>query len=263
MTKNQYDFEGKVVIVTGAGSGIGQEVAREFLDNGAKVVLVGRSLEKLQSTVKGYKDSSYLILSKDIVTKTWAKETVDATIKKFGRLDVVIANAGTFEGAPIEEMTYEQWQKVMDVNLNSNFFLAKAIYPELKKTKGNFIVTSSASGLRGDWEQYAYNASKHGVSGLVRCLALDWGKDGIRVNAVCPALTKTPMTAGMIDDKDKDYKEKAKPFINRIALRYIGYPKDIAPAYLFLASEDASYITGVLLPVDGGTTASTGQAHIE
>lgn len=263
MTKNKYDFEDKVVLITGSGSGIGQEVAREFLENGAKVVLVGRRLEKLRETVEGYPPSDYLLFAKDIATKTWAEQTVKAALKKFGKIDIVVANAGTFEGAPIEEMTYEQWKKVMDINLNSNFFLAQAVYPELKKNKGNFIVTSSASGLGGDWEQYAYNASKFGVNGLVKCLALDWGKDGIRVNAVCPALTLTPLTKGMLDENEPDYKEKAKPYLNRVALGYIGTPKDIAPAYLFLASDDARYITGVLLPVDGGTTASNGQAHVE
>lgn len=263
MTFNKYNFKHKVVLVTGSGTGIGAEIAKVFLDNGAFVALVGRRLEKLEETVKGYDSSNYLLLSKDISISSSSQEIVDAILKRFGHLDVVISNAGVFVGAPIEEMTIQQWNKVMDVNLNANFYLAKAIYPELKKTKGNFIVTSSVSGIRGDWKQYAYNASKHGVTGLVRCLALDWGKDGIRVNAVAPAFTETPMTAGIAKESDPNYQEEIKPLINRIALKRVGQPKDIAPSYLFLASEDASYITGVILPVDGGTSASTGQAHFE
>lgn len=114
--------------------------------------------------------------------------------------------------------------------------------------------------MNGDWKQAAYNATKHAISGFVRSLALDWGEFGIRVNAVAPAYTKTEMT-GYLEDS-ADYEKNVEPFVNRTALGRIGYPDDIAPSVLFLASADASYITGVILPVDGGTSASTGQPNI-
>lgn len=152
--------------------------------------------------------------------------------------------------------------QMRSVNIDSFFYLAKEVFPALKRTKGVFIATSSVSGLNGDWKQAAYNATKHAVSGFVRSLALDWGAYGIRVNAVAPAFTETEMTSFIGETTSTEYKEKIELFINRVALGRIGYPDDIAPAVLFLASADASYITGVILPVDGGTSSSTGQPHI-
>ena len=119
------------------------------------------------------------------------------------------------------------------------------------------VAITSVSGLRGDWRQAAYNATKHAVTGFVRSLALDWGERGVRVNAVAPAFTLTEMTAGLASTP-----QQLAPFVDRIALGRPGLPEDVAPAVLFLASEDAAYVTGAVLTVDGGTSASTGQPHV-
>lgn len=263
MTKNHYDYQGKVVLVTGAGSGIGSAAAKAFLDNQATVVLVGRRLNKLEETVKGYPEKTYLLISEDLSAKDGPGKVIDAIESRFHRLDAVISNAGVFFPGSLEAFPEDQWEKTFAINLDANYRLAKAAFPLLKASKGAFVATSSVSGIGGDWGQAAYNASKFGLDGLIQCLALDWGKYGIRVNAVAPSLTETEMTAHVIQESDKDFALKEKPFLNRLGIQRIGKPEDIAPAFLFLASDDAKYITGVILPVDGGTSASNGQAHLQ
>lgn len=137
-------------------------------------------------------------------------------------------------------------------------FLTQAVLPELAKTGGNVVAVGSVSGLRGDWGQAAYNATKAAVMNFIQSIALDWGSRGVRLNSVAPAFTFTEATAGVGRDE-----ATLRPFVNRIALGRPGEPTDIAPAVLFLASEDADYITGTTLAVDGGTTASTGQPHTD
>lgn len=259
ITKNKYDFEGKTVLVTGGGSGIGRSIAQAFLQNGANVIVTGRRKQKLEETVSGYPAEKTLAISNDISRPDSAQKIVSEIIKKFGRLDVVIHNAGQLFTGELQDLPDESWVQMRSVNVDSFFYLAKAVFPELKKTKGSIVATSSVSGLKGDWKQAGYNATKHAISGFVRSLALDWGEYGIRVNAVAPAYTKTAMTG--YGDSGAEDAEFLKPFINRTALGRIGHPNDIAPAVLFLASPDAGYITGVILPVDGGTSASTGQPN--
>lgn len=155
------------------------------------------------------------------------------------------------------DLDKKQWEQLRAINIDSFFYLAQAAFPALQKVGGTLIATSSVSGLNGDWKQAAYNATKHAVNGFVRSLALDWGEKGVRVNAIAPAFTITDMTANVAKTP-----EQLAPFINRIPLGRPGLPEDIAPAVLFLASPDAAYITGVVLPIDGGTSASTGQPHV-
>jgi meso-butanediol dehydrogenase / (S,S)-butanediol dehydrogenase / diacetyl reductase len=142
-------------------------------------------------------------------------------------------------------------------NIDAFFHLAQAALPVLADTGGTLIAVSSVSGIGGDWQQAAYNATKHAITGFVRSLALDWGGRGVRVNAVAPAFTVTDVTADLAA-----IPEMLAQFVNRIALGRPGQPEDIAPAVLFLASPDAAYITGTVLTVDGGTSASTGQPHL-
>lgn len=258
MTSNKYDFANQVVLVTGASSGIGRAIAQAFLDNQAKVAVVGRRLKGLQSTLAGYPEANTLALCLDLSIPENAAIAIQKTLAYFGRLDVLISNAGIYAGGPLQEMSRTAWEKMRLVNVDAFFYLAKAAYPALKQTKGKIVATSSVSGSFGDWGQAAYNATKHAINGFVKSLALDWGKDGIRVNAVAPAFTKTEMTANIGRNA-----EELKPFIKRIALGRPGHPTDIAPAVLFLASADAGYITGSILNVDGGTSASSGQPHLE
>lgn len=257
MTKNSYPFGQKTVLVTGGGSGMGRAIARAFLENHAAVAVVGRRLNALQETLASYPKERTLAIAKDIAEPQAAAEIVAEVLERFGRLDVVVSNAGVFAGGNLTELDQKRWEQLRSVNIDALFYLAKAAFPALQKAGGTLIATSSVSGLGGDWKQAAYNATKHAVSGFVRSLALDWGGKGVRVNAVAPAFTVTDMTADVAGSP-----EKLAPFLNRIPLGRPGYPEDIAPAVLFLASPDAAYITGVVLPVDGGTSASTGQPHV-
>lgn len=258
MTKNKYDLKDKVVLLTGGGSGIGRAIAHAFLENGAKVTVVGRHNNNLQETIEGYPESHAFKIVKDISKPEAAQEIIRDVKNKFGRIDVVVSDAAAYANGPINKITDSQWANLRQTNIDAFFYLAKASYEALKKTQGTLIAISSVSGFKGDWNQVIYNASKHAINGFVRSLALDWGQDHIRVNAVAPAFTITSMTENLAKTK-----EQIKPFTNRIALGRPGKPNDIAPAVLFLASEDASYITGTILTVDGGTSASTGQPHIE
>lgn len=258
-TVNTYAVAEKVVVVTGAGSGIGRAIARAFLANGATVVVTGRRREPLEETVEAADDGRALVVPGDVARRDDVDALVATVLEKLGRIDIVVSNAGVHDGGgDITELTEENWALLRGVNIDGFVHLAQATLPELVRSGGNFVAVSSVSGIAGDWGQAAYNASKHAMTGFVRSLALDYGGRGVRINAVLPAFTLTDMTSGMAKDE-----EALAPFVNRIALGRPGEPDDIAPAVLFLASDDARYITGALLAVDGGTSASTGQPHVE
>ena len=257
-TANRYPFDGKTVIVTGGGSGIGRAIARAFLDNGANVAITGRRVEALHETLQGHPADRVLAVPGDISKPDTARELVAAVKERFEHIDVVVSNAAGYAAGDITELDTSDWEQLRATNIDALFYLAQAVLPELVASHGNLVATASVSGMFGDWGQAAYNATKHAVVGFVRSLALDYGGRGVRVNAVAPAFTLTEMTAGV--DKSP---ENLAPFINRIALGRSGVPDDIAPTVLFLASPDARYITGSVLVVDGGTSASSGQPHAD
>ena len=256
MTGNRYAFDGKVVLVTGGGSGIGQAVARAFLDNGAKVAVVGRRKEKLDETLGDRADRG-LAIAADIADPDQARQLVDDVVAHFGRLDVFVNNAAAYIPKSFLDLTDDDWGSLQRTNVDAFFHLAQKALPELQKTGGNVVVVGSVSGLRGDWGQSGYNATKALQMNLVQSLALDFGPTGVRLNAVAPSFTMTEATAGATDDATI-----VDAAVNRVALGRLAQPDDIAPAVLFLASDDARYVTGTFLAVDGGTTASTGQAHM-
>lgn len=257
LTHNRYDFAGKVVLVTGGGSGIGQAIARAFLDNGAKVAVVGRRPEKLAETLGDADRSTALALPADVADPAAARRVVADVVAHFGRLDVFVNNAARYLSGPFAEMTDEQWDDLRRTNVDAFVHLARAALPELERTGGNVVAVGSVSGMRGDWGQSGYNATKALVMNFVQSLALDYGGRGVRLNTVAPSFTRSGAAEGMGDDP-----ERLAPFVNRIALGRPAVPADIAPAVLFLASADAAYVTGATLAVDGGTTASTGQPHL-
>ena len=258
MTHNTYDFTDKVVLVTGGGSGIGRAIVRAFLDNGAIVAAVGRRADKLEETFEGYDDARVLAIRADVSDRGAAAEVIETVTGKFGRLDVFVNNAAKYAPQEFTDLAADEWDAFRSTNIDAFVFLTQAALPELEKTGGNVVAVGSVSGLRGDWGQAAYNATKAAVMNFVQSLALDWGARGVRLNSVAPAFTQTEATAGVGTDE-----ESLRPFVNRIALGRPGQPEDIAPAVLFLASADAGYVTGATLTVDGGTTASTGQPHVD
>ena len=247
-------FVGKVVVVTGAGSGIGEATARRFSQEGAAVVLVGDHRRNISKVAKDLPRERTLARVADVSKYAEVEAAVESAVRAFGRLDVMVNNAGIFAGSTVTKTKPAEWQKVMDTNAGGVFNGSRAAMPHLLRRRGCIINTSSVSGLRADWEMSAYNASKGAVSNLTRAMALDYGSRGVRVNAVAPSLTLTEMTKGMVRNK----KLVAK-FMERMPIGRVAQPEDIAAVIAFLASDDARFINGVILPVDGGVTASNGQ----
>jgi meso-butanediol dehydrogenase/(S,S)-butanediol dehydrogenase/diacetyl reductase len=249
-------FKGKVVIVTGAGSGIGAGTARRFLQEGAFVALNGRREHKLQETIAGYDSAKSLIHAGDVSDEEYVKRLVGDTIATFGKLDVLVNNAGFAKFGPFEQTTTQDWRKVMATDLDGVYFGCREALPHLLKTRGSIINLSSASGLGGDWGLSAYNAAKGAVTNFTRALALEYGSRGVRINAVAPSLTSSEATVEL----ENNEAVKAA-FLDRLPIGRAATPADIAGVIAFLASQDAVFVNGVILPVDGGLHASNGQPN--
>lgn len=251
------NLENKVVVITGAGSGIGKASAIRFAQDGFNIVLVGRTLSKLEVVAEEIGQKQCLVIRADMASPSDIDKVIQKTLAAFNRIDVVVNNAGTFIGGPIETFSLDNWNQQLAVNVTGPFLLIKHALPHLEKSQGNVINISSVSGVAGDWGAFAYNASKGALNLMTQGLALDLASKGVRLNAVAPTLTDTDMASFVINSK-----ELLPHFENRIAMARAGKPNDIAGAIAFLASEDAKFITGTILPVDGGLSASNGQAKI-
>jgi len=249
----RYPYEGKTVLVTGGGSGIGRAIARAFLEQGASVAVTGRNVEPLNETVDGFSSDRTAVVVGDMATQDGVTAAVEDVIGRWGRLDVVVANAGFSTAGTVESLDDAAWEQMRSINLDGLIRLARTTLPQLRVSRGNFLAISSVAGFGGDWNQAGYNATKGAVNALVQSMALDVGRDGVRVNAIAPAFTATRLTQPRLDDP-----AFWSVLRDRLALDRPAQPEDIARAALFLASPDAAYITGVVLPVDGGTTASVG-----
>lgn len=247
-------FKDRVVIVTGAGSGIGEATARRFSQEGASVVLAGDTLDKLERVARDLPKERTLVKVADVSSFEQVQALVDATIERFGALHVLFNNAGIAVEGTVTQPPLEDWNRIMAVNAGGVFHGCRAAMPHLVRSKGCIVNTASVSGLGGDWAMGFYNASKGAIVNFTKALALDHGKDGVRVNAVCPSLTFTPMT----EDMKSDGALMAK-FAERIPLGRGAHPSEIAAVVAFLASDDASFVSGVAMPVDGGLMASNGQ----
>jgi meso-butanediol dehydrogenase/(S,S)-butanediol dehydrogenase/diacetyl reductase len=252
--ESMHRFNEKTVLVTGAASGIGLSAARRFLDEGARVVMLDIDAASLEKAAAGLPQDRVLTHAGDTADKATGAAAVKAAVARFGRLDILINNAGVASEGDIMHTSEEDFDRVMAVNVAGYFHMAKAAMPELVKARGSIVMTSSVSGLGGDWEMFAYNTSKGAVSNMVRAMAMDAAKDGVRVNAVNPSLTKTGMTEDMVSDPALVAK-----FRERMPLGAPEDPDGVAAAMAFLASDDARLITGVNLPVDAGLRASNGQ----
>lgn len=243
----------KVAIVTGAGSGMGREEALLLAREGAKVVATDINEAGVQAVVKEIEGAggeaaafSHNVASED----EWVK-VVDGAIQKYGKVDVLVNNAGISHAAGLLETTMEQWNKVIHINLTSVFLGMKHVIPHMQQGKGGSIINiSSIAGLTGSSGAGAYTASKGGVRMLSKAAAVDFGKDNIRVNSVHPGFIETPMSADFVHDD-----RMLKWFLSQTALPRVGQAFEVAAAVLFLASDASAYITGVELPVDGGVTA--------
>jgi meso-butanediol dehydrogenase/(S,S)-butanediol dehydrogenase/diacetyl reductase len=238
-------FEGKIVVITGASTGIGEDTVARIEQEGGKVYAGFRSS-------KPARPSRAIPLQLDVTSETDWKSAIEGVIKEAGRLDVLVNNAGIRESGLAEETTLEQWRRLIDINLTSTFLGCRAAIPAMRKSGGGAIVNvGSITGIRGTESMVAYSASKSGIVSMTSSLALDHAKDNIRVNAVCPAAIRTRMVTDWLSQaKDPEAAEavvRAKHPIGRI-----GRPEEVASVIAFLASEDASFITGLSIPVDGG-----------
>ncbi len=247
-------FKDKTVIVTGAASGIGRGVAERFSREGANVVLCDREADALAKVGQTLPEARTLTQVCDVADFSQVQALVKAAVDRFGGLDVMVNNAGIAADGNALEVSMDDWQQTLAVDLGGVFHGCRAALPELLKRRGSIINTASVSGLAADWDMCAYNAAKGGVVNLTRSLALDFGRQGVRINAVCPSLTRTGMTEDMLEDQ-----ALVDKFMERLPLGRVAEPADIAGVVAFLASDDARFVNGVNLPVDGGVMASNGQ----
>jgi len=247
-------LKGKVAVVTGSGTGIGQAIAAYFAAEGASVT-VNCHERKAQETVDRIKKvgGKFIVVQADVSKPDEVDRLISRTIEKFGRLDILVNNAGIYSAHPAHQTSEEEWDAMIDVNLKGAFLCSKRAIPELLKNeneiiKGRIINIASIAGIVGFKASPAYCASKGGLILLTKQMALDYAPH-ININAICPGVIETPMTSESLKDE-----ETKKDLMASTPARRPGKPEEIASAAVFLASDDADFITGASLVVDGGWT---------
>jgi NAD(P)-dependent dehydrogenase (short-subunit alcohol dehydrogenase family) len=249
-------FAGRGVIVTGGGRGIGQATARAFAAEGADVLVLGRTVADLEDTVAQITadGGQAWLLPCDVTSEAHVEETVTRAASRWDRIDVLINNAGIDDDTPFLEIDRARWRAVVDTNLTGVFLMSQAVGREMAKTGGGVILhTASIDASGGDGPYAAYNSSKAGLLGLSRTMALELAAHGIRSNCVSPGFTHTVMTEKAVGPELMDYLNGS---FARVPMKRLVTTDEIAQAFLFLASDQASAITGIDLRVDGGLTAN-------
>jgi NAD(P)-dependent dehydrogenase (short-subunit alcohol dehydrogenase family) len=244
-------FEGKVALVTGAASGIGRATAERLAEEGARVVCSDVQAEAVRATAKRVEElgSEALALVTDVSDPAAAERSVDETLARFEQLDVLCNIAGILKFSHTHEHSLEDWRRILDVNLTGTFLMCRAALPHLLARQGNIVNMASTAGLAGHPWTAAYSASKGGVLALTYTLAVEYGKQGLRANALCPGSVSTPITEQFALPEGADRK-----LVYRIMpLDKFRGPETVASAVAFLASADAAHINGVALRVDGAT----------
>ena len=245
----------KVAIVTGSSKGIGEGIARVFSHEGAKVVVVCRTEDAGEKMAEelGASEERAIFIKTDVTSSKSIQNMIDTTIKTFGKLDILVNNAGYHLSKNVEETSEQEWEFIINTNLRSTFLCSKYAIPHLRKTKGNIINISSMVGLVGQPNAGAYSATKGGQIAMTKGMALDFAKDGIRVNVICPGWIQTPLVEDWFSQQ-KDPEAAQKYIFGQHPLGRIGTIEECGKAALYLASDDAAFTTGITLNIDGGVT---------
>jgi NAD(P)-dependent dehydrogenase (short-subunit alcohol dehydrogenase family) len=244
---------GKVAVVTGGNAGIGEAIAQTFVREGAAVVITGRRQDELDRVVHEItqRNGKAIAVAGSVTDDRHARAVVNEAIQRFGSLDILINNAGVGEfGRRLHELDDETWARVLDVNLTGVFHMTRAAVPEmLKRGRGSIVNISSIASLVGIPYLPAYAASKGALDALTRAIAIDYAKDGVRCNVVNPGLIATPMAAPLMANP-----EQLNPILDHYPIRRPGKPEEVADMVLYLASDEAAWVTGGTFTIDGGMT---------
>jgi meso-butanediol dehydrogenase/(S,S)-butanediol dehydrogenase/diacetyl reductase len=255
-----FDLKGKVAVVTGSTTGIGEATARSFAEAGASVLISGRSVARGEALREELcaRGHNAKFLEIDLRDAGSCDLVIEAAVRQFGSLDILVNNAGILYTANALETTDEQWLETMAVNVNALFFASRAAIRVMQKAGGVIVNVASEWGLNGEPNHVAYCASKGAVIQITRCLALDHAKHGIRVNSVCPGEIHTKMVDDILAAQGGDSAQNLLQLAAGIPMRRLASPAEVAKVIRFLASNEASYVTGTNIPVDGGNDATGG-----
>ena len=249
---------GKMALVTGGGTGIGQAIAVAFAREGARVAVAGRRKDKLEQTLRLIREagSQALAIECDVSRAADAERAIQAAEDCFGSVNVLVNNAGTMSVSTIETVSEDDWDRIMRTNVKGPFLMSRAALPAMRRAGGGSIIhIGSVLGVAAIRDRAAYCASKGGVTMLTKAMALDHAQDKIRVNCICPSIVESAMTENLFADTEAGRMARERRLVT-IPLRRFGKPNDIAGLAVFLASDESAWMTGTVIPVDGGVTAA-------